>query len=446
MTTLTVASSFFGGARDREEDFFLESLDPERVQQSIRKAFNSPAPVSQRDGDPNELLARAMIARQEAVNSVTEEEPGGWFEVASGALTAVGSLGRAMGTALMLAGRGVVRLLAGISTALVRVLVRIAWVGIRGVFRLLLPFVTANPLLAGAIAAGIAGYITYRSIKNKEAGIDAAATGSGDWEPRTVETTAQDIDLEGAKRTGQEYKGGSDVKVGAGPKLPEHVVALANKTADRYGINRADFLTYIAIESGGKNVSRGEKGAKGLLQFIPSTAKMYGIAGEEMDEAKNLDAGARLYLDNARYLKAKGVAPTITNLYLAHQQGSGAVKKLLDAAAAGLRVDDLPDTLRKNVRNNMYGKSEFVSQYVGATQAKLNKWSAGYAAQAGSSTQAVPPATPTAADATQKAVDSQVKPAAQPAAAAAAPTAQATDQRGPNPVRLPNGVTVDANR
>lgn len=444
MTTLTVASSFFGGARDREEDFFSESLDPDRVQKSIRKAFTTPSHVGSRDEDPNELLARAMIARQEFLTATTEEDTGGWFEVASGALTALGSLGRAMATGLMIVGRGVVRLLAGITTTLVRAMVKLAWVGIRGVFRLLLPFVTANPLLAGAIAAGIAGYITYRTIKNREAGI--VASGTGEWMPRTVETTAQDIDLEGAKRSGQEYKGGSATKVGNPPKLPSHVVALANQTADRYGINRADFLTYIAIESGGNNVSRGEKGAKGLLQFVPGTAKMYGIAGKEMDEAANLDAGARLYLDNARYLKGKGVAPTITNLYLAHQQGSGAVKRLLDAANAGLRVDDLPDQLRRNVRNNMYGKSEYVSEYVGSTQAKLNKWSSVYAAQSGTSTVAQPPAAPTAAEAAQQAVDSQMKPAVKPAAAVIPPSTPTADQRGPDPIRLPNGVTVDASR
>lgn len=441
MTTMTVASSFlYGGGATREEDFFEESLSPERVQQSIRNAFLVPTRINQ-EGDPNELLARAMIARQEAVSAAVEPDEGGWFDVATSALTAVGQMGRMLATGLMLAGRKVIRMLAGVVTTLVRTMVRVVWFGLRTAFRFLMPFIVSNPLLAAAITASIAGYITYRSLKNKEAGI---AGGTGEWQPRTVETTAQDIDLEGAKRTGQEYKGGSSTKVGSPPKLPDHVVALANKTADRYGIDRADFLTYIAIESGGKNVSRGEKGAKGLLQFIPSTAKMYGIAGEEMDEAKNLDAGARLYLDNARFLKGKGVAPTITNLYLAHQQGSGAVKKLLDAAAAGLRVDDLPDTLRKNVRNNMYGKSEYVHEYVGSTQAKLTKWSSMYAGLGGSSTQAVPPSTPTAAEATKDAVDSQVKAAQQPAAAVIPPPAAAQRTGTPNPVRLPNGVVVDA--
>ncbi len=441
MTTLAVASGFLLGGTPGS-GLFEETLSPENIQQSIRRAFQHPDQRNDFADSPNEALARVMIARQEALATATEED-GGWFDTALGVLKDVGGLGRAMGQALMYAGRGVTHALVGITSALVRTMVKIVWFGFRSVIRLLLPFIVANPILSGAIIAGVGTYLAYRTIKNREAGLEAA----GEFEFRTVETTAQDLGLSEARRTGVDYRGSaSSAKMGSGPKLPEHVVALGIKTADRYGIDRADFLTYIAIESGGKNVSRGEKSAKGLLQFIPSTAKMYGIEGREMDEAANLDAGARLYLDNAKFLKAKGVAPTITNLYLAHQQGPGAVKKLIDAANAGLRIDELPDGLRRNVRNNLYGKSEYVSEYVGLTKAKLEKWSAGYAAISGGATTATPPATPTAAEATQKAVDVQVQKPPVAATASTPPQPQAQPQQAPNPIRLPNGVVVDANR
>lgn len=451
MTTMTIASGLlFGGGDDGTQSFFEESLDPARIQSAMFRAFKTPQ-QPHADEDPNILLARMMIAHQDRISKTTEDQTD-WFSIATGVFSSLGSLGSVLGSALMFAGRGLIRMMLGVTTFLVRTLVRLAWVGIRGVFQLLIPFITGFPLVAAAIAASIGGYLAYRHLKNKDiiaqGGLSGALGSVGSTlPPRTVSTTGQDLGLEQARATGADFTGTSSTKVSAPPKLPPEVVALANATADRYGIPRGEFLAFIAVESGGKNVSRGEKGAKGLLQFIPSTAKMYGIEGKEMDMALNLDAGARLYLDNAKFLKGKGIAPTVTNIYLAHQQGAGAVKTLLNAAAAGLRVSELPDRLRKNVRNNMYGKSEFVSEYVGSTRKKLTTWANAYAGNVGSpssSTQVAPPTTPSGEQAAKKAVDSQVKPPDKTPAAAATPAPAQKTEKAPDPIRLPNGVLVDA--
>lgn len=441
MTTMTIASGLlFGGGDDGAQDFFEDSLDPTRIQAAIFRAFKTPAQPGA-DEDPNVLLARAMIAHQERAAAVTSDSTD-WFTTASSVLAGVGSIGSMMGNALMFAGRAIVSTLIGITTFLVRAMVKLAWVGIRGVFRLLIPFITGFPMVAAAIAAGIGGYLAYRHLKNKDMMIEGGTgVGPGPW---NISRAGQDLGLEEARTSGTDFTGPSSTRVGQPPKLPPEVVALANTTADRYGIPRGEFLTFIAVESGGRNVSRGEKGAKGLLQFVPSTAKMYGIEGKEMDMALNLDAGARLYLDNVKYLKAKGVAPTATNIYLAHQQGAGAVKTLLNAAAAGLRVSDLPDGLRRNVQNNMYGKSEFVSEYIGSTRNKITTWVAAYSGNVGSTTQVVPPTAVSGQDATKAAVDTQVKPAEKTPAAAAIPPPASQSTRPPQPMRLPNGVLVDA--
>ena len=70
----------------------------------------------------------------------------------------------------------------------------------------------------------------------------------------------------------------------------------------------------------------------GLYQFLPDTAKQYGIAGRELDPVANADAGARLFNDNKRdIIESSGRSgrpflsgdpqPNGFDLYMAHQQG-----------------------------------------------------------------------------------------------------------------------------
>lgn len=91
-----------------------------------------------------------------------------------------------------------------------------------------------------------------------------------------------------------------------------------------------DYLTkLVGIESSFNPNAVSSTGAKGLGQFIPSTAKAYGLT-DPFDPAANLQATARFTLDNrATLARALGREPTAGELYLAHQQGAGGAAKIL---------------------------------------------------------------------------------------------------------------------
>jgi hypothetical protein len=86
------------------------------------------------------------------------------------------------------------------------------------------------------------------------------------------------------------------------------------------------------IESGGGvNVYNKNSGAAGEFQFIPSTAKAYGLKNP-YDFESAADAAARLAVNNRNVLARSGIEnPSAAQLYLAHQQGAGGATKLLAA-------------------------------------------------------------------------------------------------------------------
>lgn len=93
----------------------------------------------------------------------------------------------------------------------------------------------------------------------------------------------------------------------------------------------AGFLARIRqIESaGGRNTYNPKSGAAGDFQFIPSTARQYGLK-DPYDLNQAADAASRLTRDNADFLRQRlGRDPTAGELYLAHQQGAGGAYKLL---------------------------------------------------------------------------------------------------------------------
>lgn len=99
--------------------------------------------------------------------------------------------------------------------------------------------------------------------------------------------------------------------------------------ATRNEINPGYLQKLVQVESGGNPNAVSSTGAKGLAQFIPSTAKAYGLT-DPFDPAANLQAAARLTLDNKASLsRVLGREPSDGELYLAHQQGAGGAAKIL---------------------------------------------------------------------------------------------------------------------
>lgn len=98
----------------------------------------------------------------------------------------------------------------------------------------------------------------------------------------------------------------------------------------RYGLPQGYLAPTRKVESsGGRNVYNPKSGAAGDFQFIPRTARAYGLA-DPYDPVASADAAARLARDNMAALRRAGIEnPTAADLYLAHQQGAGGAVKLL---------------------------------------------------------------------------------------------------------------------
>jgi soluble lytic murein transglycosylase-like protein len=70
------------------------------------------------------------------------------------------------------------------------------------------------------------------------------------------------------------------------------VRALAISAAQRHGLDPNLVLAVVAVESGFQPDAVSNKGAQGLMQLMPATAKDLGVA-DAMDPAQNLDGGTR---------------------------------------------------------------------------------------------------------------------------------------------------------
>lgn len=89
--------------------------------------------------------------------------------------------------------------------------------------------------------------------------------------------------------------------------------------------------TYQIESSSGKNLYNEKSGAAGPFQFMPKTAKAYGLS-DPYNLPASADAAGRLAVDNRTYMQGRGVAdPNAAQLYLAHQQGAGGAVKLLNS-------------------------------------------------------------------------------------------------------------------
>lgn len=121
------------------------------------------------------------------------------------------------------------------------------------------------------------------------------------------------------------------------------------------------------IESGLNPQSHNElSGADGMFQFIPSTAKEYGLryGKDTRDPVKSANAAAAYAEDNANALRtALGRDPTAGEIYLAHQQGTqGAIALLSNpSVAAGQLVK--PRSIIANGGDPSAPASQFVAHW-----------------------------------------------------------------------------------
>lgn len=129
----------------------------------------------------------------------------------------------------------------------------------------------------------------------------------------------------------------------------QEVLDIIEQVAQRKGIASEDFLRFAHIETGGRFDERAHNSrtdAKGLFQFLPSSAQQYGLSGHEYDPTRNTEAAAEMFKRNLTdmekrhdrtghpYLSGED-KPSGLDLYLAHQQGAAGYGSIQTAIATG---------------------------------------------------------------------------------------------------------------
>lgn len=177
--------------------------------------------------------------------------------------------------------------------------------------------------------------------------------------------------------------------------------------SSKYGLDARMMTTMAYIESRGNPNAKNPSGASGIYQFMPSTAKAYGLSNP-FNQGANVDAGARFTRDNIKYFtKTVGRPPQPHEVYLLHQQGIGGASAISKAADRGT---DVPANIRRNMNANG-GQGKTPKQF-------LDYWKAKYAEA-------------------DNAVHGRSSAGAQPAAQVASPSGSSVN---PNPIAAAAGM------
>jgi len=122
--------------------------------------------------------------------------------------------------------------------------------------------------------------------------------------------------------------------------LRKRYTPLINQTARRYRMDQHLIHAVVQAESGYNPHAVSNKGAVGLMQLMPATARRYGVS-DRRDPAQNLSGGIRYLRDLMRQFRKLSLA------LAAYNAGESAVKKY------GLRIPPFPETrhyIRKVIR------------------------------------------------------------------------------------------------
>ena len=130
------------------------------------------------------------------------------------------------------------------------------------------------------------------------------------------------------------------------------VRALAIATAQRHGLDPELVLAVVGVESAFKPDAVSGKGAQGLMQLMPGTARELGVT-DAMDPAQNLDGGTR-YL---RMLIAK-YGGDLGRALAAYNAGPGAVSRYRGVPPYRETHHYIDRVLRRYAREQARAKAE----------------------------------------------------------------------------------------
>lgn len=155
--------------------------------------------------------------------------------------------------------------------------------------------------------------------------------------------------------------------------LPQNIKDEFHKASVKYGIEEFALVQMAAVESGFKATAQNSKStAGGMFQFIDDTWLQYG-GGNKYDAATNIDHGAAFTADNYVALsKTLGRPPTVSELYLAHNQGIGGATSILKNIQAG----------NGGVRAKVSDKAISLNRIPGNTNQAIADWAQGFVGRA----------------------------------------------------------------
>lgn len=130
----------------------------------------------------------------------------------------------------------------------------------------------------------------------------------------------------------------------------------------QYGLPSGHLDAMYAVESNrGRNTYNAQSGAAGPFQFMPKTAARFGVR-DPYDLRQSAEGAAKLAADAAKLLAKRNLPVTPENLYLVHQQGSGAAPALLNS----------PTKAALDVLTSVYGNPRTASRAITLNGGRLD--------------------------------------------------------------------------
>lgn len=145
-------------------------------------------------------------------------------------------------------------------------------------------------------------------------------TGGGTIEIAASEIAAFEPEEQVAPPLAARSQPAAQAQASAAVPTPEEARRLVREAARKYAIDEAFLHSVVKAESGYRQEAVSPKGAIGLMQLMPATARMYGA--DPTDAAQNVDAGTR-YLAELLLKYNGGVYRALA----AYNAGPGAVDR-----------------------------------------------------------------------------------------------------------------------